>query len=74
MTTTDDRTQPTVANDAWIAPGAILIGDLTIGSSASIWFGSWFGRTRKGSSSASETEHPGRHHDALGSGTAARGG
>jgi hypothetical protein len=38
MTTTHDRTAPTVANDAWIAPGVILIGDLTIGSGASVWF------------------------------------
>ena len=40
MTTTHDRTVPTVADDAWIAPGVILIGDLTIGSGASVWYGS----------------------------------
>lgn len=39
MTTTHDRTAPKVADDAWIAPGVILIGDLTIGSGASVWYG-----------------------------------
>src|SRR6478672_553279 len=39
MTTTHERTAPKVADDAWVAPGVILIGDLTIGSGASVWYG-----------------------------------
>lgn len=35
-----DQAQPVVSADAWIAPGSILIGDITIGSGASIWYGS----------------------------------
>ncbi len=30
---------PTVAPDAFVAPGAVLIGDVTIGAASSIWFG-----------------------------------
>jgi carbonic anhydrase/acetyltransferase-like protein (isoleucine patch superfamily) len=29
---------PTVAEDAFIAPGAMVIGDVTIGAGASVWF------------------------------------
>jgi carbonic anhydrase/acetyltransferase-like protein (isoleucine patch superfamily) len=29
---------PTVAADAWIAPGAAVIGDVTLGPESSIWF------------------------------------
>ncbi len=32
-------TTPTIADDAWIAPGATVIGDTVIGSDCSIWFG-----------------------------------
>jgi len=32
--------QPVVAPGAWIAPGAVVIGDVVIGEDASIWFGS----------------------------------
>lgn len=31
--------RPTVAGDAWIAPTATLIGDVTVESGASIWYG-----------------------------------
>lgn len=30
---------PSVAPDAFLAPSAVLIGDVTVGSEASIWFG-----------------------------------
>lgn len=30
---------PTIHPDAWIAPGAIVIGDVHIGAHSSIWFG-----------------------------------
>ena len=30
---------PTVAPDAFIAPTAVLIGDVTVESGASVWFG-----------------------------------
>jgi carbonic anhydrase/acetyltransferase-like protein (isoleucine patch superfamily) len=30
---------PKIAADAWIAPGATVIGDVEIGSKSSIWFG-----------------------------------
>jgi carbonic anhydrase/acetyltransferase-like protein (isoleucine patch superfamily) len=39
MSSSLDQAHPAVASDAWIAPGAILIGDVTIGSGASIWYG-----------------------------------
>ncbi|MBE7187219.1 gamma carbonic anhydrase family protein [Jatrophihabitans endophyticus] len=31
--------RPTIAEDAWIAPTATLIGDVTVESGASIWYG-----------------------------------
>lgn len=31
--------RPTVAEDAWIAPTATLIGDVTVESGASVWYG-----------------------------------
>src|SRR3954465_12138373 len=34
-----DGKTPQVAEDAFIAPTAVLIGDVTIGAGASIWFG-----------------------------------
>lgn len=34
----DDK-QPTIADDAWIAPGAILIGQVTMLAKSSVWFG-----------------------------------
>ena len=30
---------PRVADDAFVAPGAVVIGDVEIGSAASVWFG-----------------------------------
>ena len=30
---------PTIAPDAFIAPNATIIGDVTIGAGASVWFG-----------------------------------
>jgi carbonic anhydrase/acetyltransferase-like protein (isoleucine patch superfamily) len=32
------RTSPTVAESAWVAPSADVIGDVTIGEQASIWY------------------------------------
>jgi carbonic anhydrase/acetyltransferase-like protein (isoleucine patch superfamily) len=34
-----DGRRPQIAPDAWIAPNAIVIGDVHIGAEASIWFG-----------------------------------
>jgi carbonic anhydrase/acetyltransferase-like protein (isoleucine patch superfamily) len=34
-----EGTRPTIAADAWIAPTATLIGDVTIESGASVWYG-----------------------------------
>jgi carbonic anhydrase/acetyltransferase-like protein (isoleucine patch superfamily) len=31
--------RPTIADDAWIAPTAAIIGDVTIESGASVWYG-----------------------------------
>ena len=39
MPSTGDGARPAVAPDAWIAPGAVLIGDVAIGRRSSIWFG-----------------------------------
>ncbi|GAA2720145.1 gamma carbonic anhydrase family protein [Cellulomonas aerilata] len=30
---------PVVAADAWVAPGAVLVGDVRLGSRASVWYG-----------------------------------
>lgn len=29
---------PTIAPDAWVAPGAVVVGDVTLGSRASVWY------------------------------------
>ena len=29
---------PTIADDAFIAPGAVLVGSVTVGSHSSVWF------------------------------------
>ncbi|MSX40102.1 MAG: gamma carbonic anhydrase family protein, partial [Actinobacteria bacterium] len=34
-----DGNEPGVADSAWIAPSAMLIGRVTIGSNASVYFG-----------------------------------
>jgi carbonic anhydrase/acetyltransferase-like protein (isoleucine patch superfamily) len=34
-----DGKKPRIADDAFIAPTAVLIGDVTVGAGASIWFG-----------------------------------
>lgn len=34
-----DGKMPNVHPSAWVAPGAILIGDVTVGEGASIWYG-----------------------------------
>jgi carbonic anhydrase/acetyltransferase-like protein (isoleucine patch superfamily) len=31
---------PTIHPDAWIAPGAVVVGRVTLGRSASVWYGS----------------------------------
>lgn len=33
-----EGTWPTIADDAFIAPGAVVIGNVTIGSQSSVWF------------------------------------
>ena len=33
----DGRT-PRIADDAWIAPGAVVVGDVVIGEGASVWY------------------------------------
>lgn len=33
-----EGTWPTIAEDAFVAPGAVIIGNVTIGSQSSIWF------------------------------------
>lgn len=33
-------TRPVIADDAWVAPGCYVIGKVTLGPKASIWFGS----------------------------------
>jgi carbonic anhydrase/acetyltransferase-like protein (isoleucine patch superfamily) len=35
-----DGMTPVVHPDAWIAPGAVLVGGVTVGPEASIWYGS----------------------------------
>ncbi|MFN7400801.1 MAG: gamma carbonic anhydrase family protein, partial [Alphaproteobacteria bacterium] len=30
---------PTIHPDAWIAPGAVVIGDVHIGKDSNVWFG-----------------------------------
>jgi len=30
---------PSIAPDVWIAPGAVVIGDVTIGAGSSVWYG-----------------------------------
>ena len=39
MSSRNDGGRPVVAQDAWVAPGAVLIGDVVIGQRASIWYG-----------------------------------
>ena len=34
-----DGVRPTIAPDVYIAPTAVIIGDVTIGAGSSIWFG-----------------------------------
>jgi carbonic anhydrase/acetyltransferase-like protein (isoleucine patch superfamily) len=34
-----DGKRPTVADDAWVAPTASIVGDVTIESGASVWYG-----------------------------------
>ena len=34
-----DGTRPQVDPAAWVAPGAVVIGDVTLGAGSSIWFG-----------------------------------
>lgn len=31
---------PVIANDAWIAPGAVVVGRVTLGRASSVWYGS----------------------------------
>jgi carbonic anhydrase/acetyltransferase-like protein (isoleucine patch superfamily) len=31
---------PVIHPDAWVAPGAVLVGDVTLGPRASVWYGS----------------------------------
>lgn len=34
-----EGTAPVLAEDSWVAPGATLVGAVTLGSQASVWFG-----------------------------------
>ena len=34
-----DGVSPTIGRDVWLAPTAVLIGDVRVGDNASIWFG-----------------------------------
>lgn len=34
-----DDAEPTLADSAWLAPSATVIGDVTLGADASIWYG-----------------------------------
>jgi carbonic anhydrase/acetyltransferase-like protein (isoleucine patch superfamily) len=38
--TLDGAAAPSVHPDAWIAPGAVLVGRVTVGRAASVWYGS----------------------------------
>ena len=31
--------QPTIADDAWVAPGAVVVGDVTLDARVSVWYG-----------------------------------
>ena len=31
--------RPTIAADAWIAPGATVVGAVTVGAASSVWYG-----------------------------------
>jgi gamma-carbonic anhydrase len=33
-----DGVWPTIAEDAWIAPGAVVVGDVRVGPGASVWY------------------------------------
>lgn len=35
----DDGATPTLHPEAWIAPGAVIVGRVTLGRSASVWYG-----------------------------------
>jgi carbonic anhydrase/acetyltransferase-like protein (isoleucine patch superfamily) len=35
-----DGREPSIADDAWLAPGAVVIGAVTLRSRASVWYGS----------------------------------
>jgi carbonic anhydrase/acetyltransferase-like protein (isoleucine patch superfamily) len=32
--------RPVIHPDAWVAPGAVIVGDVTLGKAASVWYGS----------------------------------
>ena len=34
-----EGSEPEVADDAWVAPGAYLVGRVTVGSRSSVWYG-----------------------------------
>ncbi|MFQ5890364.1 MAG: gamma carbonic anhydrase family protein [Gemmatimonadota bacterium] len=36
----ETRAEPRVAQSAWVAPSALLIGDVTLGERVSVWYGS----------------------------------
>lgn len=35
----DERSRPTLHPEAWVAPGAVLVGDLSVSAGSSLWFG-----------------------------------
>ena len=51
--------RPTIAEGVYIAPTAVLIGDVTVGAGSSIWFGAVLrgAQTSWGEPGTSRTEH-----------------
>jgi carbonic anhydrase/acetyltransferase-like protein (isoleucine patch superfamily) len=37
---TDGRSGPSIHPEAWVAPGAVIVGRVTLGREASVWYGS----------------------------------
>lgn len=33
------RVRPTIAETAWVAPGAVVVGDVSLGENVSVWYG-----------------------------------
>lgn len=46
-----DGVRPKVPEDAWLVPDAVVIGDVVLGSQATVWFGCLVRWTRTASGS-----------------------